>query len=280
MVCSGVRSNAEVGTRTTALRCLVVAALSASCSFAATAWALSLRDAARHSEEAQSSARDRFLAMWREKDSTELADEYSVSSLALSEETLEAVLAERRNIRGLFFEGEDEWLDTIERLDDPDFVSEGGLRCAARHGRRISTCFYRMSTVVQPTSDGFGSVVHAESELVDPRESPDPGASNHADCAVYAGCLAHVRVGEVVPIPRREKDLFAVEEMVHATQAKEELFRPDKIVEMIGQFESAIRWYEANGTTAADELKRRKLANTASYLRSRLTLLRQDGEVK
>lgn len=211
----------------------------------------------------------------------ELADEAFDNERGRSEqraspEQIEGALAERRSLRRMFFDDQEQWLDTLVHLDDPAFAADDRLRCAARHGRSISTCFYRVTMVISPIKAGVGEIVHAEATLIDPQLSPSPNSENHPACDAFTNCVAETRISERVPIPEDEKHVFALEQLYQSNQANPMLFRPNKVAEAISAIDETIDMMaEDENPNARDVWRRRKLQNTSSYLREHLRRLEE-----
>mgnify|MGYP007078763964 CR=1 FL=1 len=54
--------------------------------------------------------------------------------LLLTPEELASALNDRRSLQRMFFDGQEQWLDTLVPLDDPAFTAIGRLHCSAVHG--------------------------------------------------------------------------------------------------------------------------------------------------
>ena len=56
------------------------------------------------------------------------------ASVRISAEELASALNDRRSLQRMFFDGQEQWLDTLVPLDDPAFTAIGRLHCSAVHG--------------------------------------------------------------------------------------------------------------------------------------------------
>jgi hypothetical protein len=210
------------------------------------------------------------------------SDHESARTTDVTDREIEDLVRESRNLKLLFLQGQEQWLETLLHLDDYAFASEGRLRCSAVYGRDISVCFYRVSMVIHPISERSGRVTYAQSDLINPTDVPFASSSdeNHADCEDFVACIADVRVGETVPIPSDEARPFAVHQHYQSNQAKPALFQVDKVKEMVALFDNGIATWSANeNRSPEEEFKLRKLQNTQRYLRQHLSRLEQlEGE--
>lgn len=181
-----------------------------------------------------------------------------------------------RSLRRMFLDGQHQWLDTLVHLDDPAFVSDRRLECSSRLGQSISTCLYRVAMVIRPDGDKLGTIVHAQSNIVDPHDSPGLAEDNDRECEAFVSCIAASRVGERIPIPVDEVRVFALEQLYQSNQAHPTLFSVEKVDKTIDAFGDEVRRLEhLTDRSPHDEWQLRKLQNLTRYLRQHLRKLEE-----
>lgn len=129
-------------------------------------------------------------------------------------------------IRGSVNEGDFSWVDTVVALESPFFEVDDRLACAARYGATIqSNCMVRFDLGIQRESATDGRVVYS-------RGTPfagEDGSPVDESCEVFLKCMAHSKLGGVVPIPKADWTEMVVYQLVGLAPMTDDLRSPENL---------------------------------------------------
>ena len=182
-------------------------------------------------------------------------------------------LADRAiGVRDRVNEGDLEWVETVVELESLFFEVDDRLACAARYAEDVqSGCSVRYDLGIERQSKTEGRVVYSRgTSFMD-----DESAAEQAACELFLKCMAHSKLGGIVPIPEADWSEIVVYQLIGLLPMGDDLRVPENLRVQAGwcddyRRELARQIHEGETERSAFvEAKMLGLENKARYFRWR-----------
>lgn len=138
-----------------------------------------------------------------------------------------ALLTKRAvGIRRSVNQGHFTWVDTVAALESHFFEVDDRLACGAQYGMNLeSSCRARFDIGIQRQSATDGRIAYSRgAPLMEERSAADQSA-----CGLFIKCMAHSKLGGVVPLPEADWSEVVVYQLVAMVPPRAKLRDPENL---------------------------------------------------
>lgn len=155
---------------------------------------------------------------------------FYLGGTSLSREDWKSLSERAIGIRGSVNDGDATWVDTVVALESPFFEVDDRLACAASYGTSIkSSCMVGFEIGIQRRSATEGLVAYSRGTPFVEDAAADAPPVDASACEVFLKCMAHSKLGGIVPIPKADWLEIVVYQLVGLTPMTDDLRSPENL---------------------------------------------------
>lgn len=204
--------------------------------------------------------------------------EFLLAGASMTRAGWESLADDAVGIRGRVDDGDAAWVDTVVELESPFFAIEQRVACGVRYGTEIrASCSARFDIGIQRSTATRGRVVYTRvTALMDEEPVPERDV-----CELFLKCIAHAKLGGIVPIPDDAWADIVVYQLVGFRPSTDDLRNPEHLragAAMADDYQRELQRQIDEGETertAAVQAKIQSLGLSARHARSVAVQLEQ-----